>query len=537
MAQQFDPYHTDGIRPIVPGKSPGQQPAGFCENCGAPLKAGQPFCSSCGHKNEFMEEPETTSGKQKEKEPDEGKFWDEDQTNEEGEPYLDEEGNKEADPEETPYARNLRKRQEAERAGQSRGGSRAGGTDTGAECREAAGPQSREAGGAARPQSREAGGAGRPQGREAGGTVRPQGRGAGEAVRPQERRIEHQPRPQREIYRDYYAEYEERQRREKKTTPTQIVLIVVLVVLLILFAGVTAFWFIHQAGSQNRIRVQSTIVTDNVKEQTVTEKPAATEKPETKITETSAAGQEASAKPDIVMEYEEYEVTIPGRWTGKYGTARDENSVSFYQNASRIQGQGGQLFSIVRYTDNSYEDLPNYTVLGTGNNAAFIFTEPTDVQFAQDSEAARQEYTEMAKDLNWIKTHITVTAQGEGPSETEAPETQALVQAEEPVQEETEAPAEPEADQASDDEYILAGSSDHELTDEELSGLSADEAQMAINEIYARHGNVFQSSEIQSYFESKSWYQAADSMSGMSDLEWANITKLQEVVAARRSAG
>ena len=356
-------------------------------------------------------------------------------------------------------------------------------------------------------------------------------------MRPQERRIEHQPRPQREIYRDYYAEYEERQRREKKTTPTQIVLIVVLVVLLILFAGVTAFWFIHQAGSQNRIRVQSTIVTDNVKEQTVTEKPAATEKPETKITETSAAGQEASAKPDIVMEYEEYEVTIPGRWTGKYGTARDENSVSFYQNASRIQGQGGQLFSIVRYTDNSYEDLPNYTVLGTGNNAAFIFTEPTDVQFAQDSEAARQEYTEMAKDLNWIKTHITVTAQGEGPSETEAPETQALVQAEEPVQEETEAPAEPEADQASDDEYILAGSSDHELTDEELSGLSADEAQMAINEIYARHGNVFQSSEIQSYFESKSWYQAADSMSGMSDLEWANITKLQEVVAARRSAG
>ena len=36
--------------------------------------------------------------------------------------------------------------------------------------------------------------------------------------------------------------------------------------------------------------------------------------------------------------------------------------------------------------------------------------------------------------------------------------------------------------------------------------MSYDDMQMAINEIYARHGRIFKDEELQAYFNSKSWY-------------------------------
>lgn len=56
-------------------------------------------------------------------------------------------------------------------------------------------------------------------------------------------------------------------------------------------------------------------------------------------------------------------------------------------------------------------------------------------------------------------------------------------------------------------EYILPGSSTEILTEQQIAGMSANDIQMAINEIYARHGRKFSTPEIQAYFDSKSWYQ------------------------------
>lgn len=55
-------------------------------------------------------------------------------------------------------------------------------------------------------------------------------------------------------------------------------------------------------------------------------------------------------------------------------------------------------------------------------------------------------------------------------------------------------------------EYVLPGSDQRNLTAEEISGLSADQLRLAINEIYARHGRKFTSEDLQQYFNSKSWY-------------------------------
>ncbi len=59
---------------------------------------------------------------------------------------------------------------------------------------------------------------------------------------------------------------------------------------------------------------------------------------------------------------------------------------------------------------------------------------------------------------------------------------------------------------ASPGDYILPDSSSRLLTDADVAGLSYDDLQMAINEIYARHGRIFTTPEIKAYFEGKSWY-------------------------------
>ena len=56
------------------------------------------------------------------------------------------------------------------------------------------------------------------------------------------------------------------------------------------------------------------------------------------------------------------------------------------------------------------------------------------------------------------------------------------------------------------EEYILPECETRTYTKEELSVLSADELRLARNEIYARHGRMFNSEDLKNYFQSKSWY-------------------------------
>lgn len=57
-----------------------------------------------------------------------------------------------------------------------------------------------------------------------------------------------------------------------------------------------------------------------------------------------------------------------------------------------------------------------------------------------------------------------------------------------------------------DGEYILPGSDSRYLDKSDLRGLSAEECRLARNELYARHGRIFNDEELQDYFNSKSWY-------------------------------
>lgn len=77
-------------------------------------------------------------------------------------------------------------------------------------------------------------------------------------------------------------------------------------------------------------------------------------------------------------------------------------------------------------------------------------------------------------------------------------------------------------------DYLLPDSSSRYLTESDLSVLSHRELCLARNEIFARHGRMFDTPEIRAYFESKSWYrgtiapsQFRDSV--LSEIEKANI--------------
>lgn len=62
-------------------------------------------------------------------------------------------------------------------------------------------------------------------------------------------------------------------------------------------------------------------------------------------------------------------------------------------------------------------------------------------------------------------------------------------------------------------QYIIPDSNTKKLTSKDVDGLSAKDLNYARNEIYARHGRKFKSQELQSYFDSKSWYEGTISPS------------------------
>ncbi len=55
-------------------------------------------------------------------------------------------------------------------------------------------------------------------------------------------------------------------------------------------------------------------------------------------------------------------------------------------------------------------------------------------------------------------------------------------------------------------DYVIADSDSRYITEEDLAPLSEYEILLARNEIYARHGRIFNNEELNAYFTSKSWY-------------------------------
>ena len=80
---------------------------------------------------------------------------------------------------------------------------------------------------------------------------------------------------------------------------------------------------------------------------------------------------------------------------------------------------------------------------------------------------------------------------------------------------------------ALNNDFVLPDSSTRVLDKSELAGLSAEQCRIARNEIYAKHGRIFDDAGLQNYFNSCSWYHGtipADRFSDtmLSDIEIKN---------------
>ncbi len=97
--------------------------------------------------------------------------------------------------------------------------------------------------------------------------------------------------------------------------------------------------------------------------------------------------------------------------------------------------------------------------------------------------------------------------------------------------------SETEVVEGDDSEYILPESSTRVYEAWELEGLSDHDLFVARNEIYARHGYIFETGELSEYFGSKSWYLTSDVFNegALSEVERANVSTILSIEQARGS--
>lgn len=184
---------------------------------------------------------------------------------------------------------------------------------------------------------------------------------------------------------------------------------------------------------------------------------------------------------NICIDFEEIEVLLPSSWSGKVQMNISDDSVSFYHIDSRDKlteqygyDTGGHLFTICFTQDASdYLDLPDYMIIGSVSDGTYYAWFPTDVQAYTEDATICSEYYSLYNDMDWVKANMTL-------------QVDTII--------------------SIDSEYIFPNSATSYLSESDLAGMTADEVQMAINEIYARHHRKFVLEDVQAYFNSKSWY-------------------------------
>lgn len=224
---------------------------------------------------------------------------------------------------------------------------------------------------------------------------------------------------------------------------------------------------------------------------------------------------------DICINFEEVEVILPSDWAGLCRMVTSSDQVTFYhvqsQDSYRQEGieGSGWLFAIHFTSNPDFSGYPNdFLTIGETAEGFYYTTSPSDVQAYVNDQAIASEYFSLFEDVDWIQENISLVYYEEGGDSW--------------------------TEETLSDEYIFPQSADSYLTSEDLSGMSADDIQMAINEIYARHNRKFVMKEVQEYFDSKSWYEGtveADDfdISVMNTYEGANINLM--VTALKKATG
>lgn len=194
------------------------------------------------------------------------------------------------------------------------------------------------------------------------------------------------------------------------------------------------------------------------------------------------------AENDILVDFKEVQVTLPASWAGKCQVSTTADSASFYHIQSRKLStaklgfeNGGFLFSIGFSENMDFTELPSYQIIGDTDSGHYYIQFATDVQGYIEDADAFQEFLSLSEQLQAVVSTVHIK---DGYQKTVSSDTSI----------------------GSSSDYILPTSSEAAVTSSDLTSLTGNQIQMAINEIYARHHRKFVLSEVQNYFNGKSWY-------------------------------
>lgn len=97
----------------------------------------------------------------------------------------------------------------------------------------------------------------------------------------------------------------------------------------------------------------------------------------------------------------DFSLKLPKSWLNHYTVKKSgkkkDSYVAFYAKKCYNQTKAGFLFSIARYTDESYRELPSYELVGMWNGINYVAVYPTDVQSEGASKTAAKLYRTMSR--------------------------------------------------------------------------------------------------------------------------------------------
>lgn len=108
----------------------------------------------------------------------------------------------------------------------------------------------------------------------------------------------------------------------------------------------------------------------------------------------------ATAKKTITVKADDFTIKLPAGWKNNYVKTsskgkKHESYVAFSAKKCYKETGDGFLFSILRYKDDSYTDLPMYELVGRWNGMNYVAAFPTDVQTMGASKAAKKQYRKL----------------------------------------------------------------------------------------------------------------------------------------------
>ena len=125
-----------------------------------------------------------------------------------------------------------------------------------------------------------------------------------------------------------------------------------------------------------------------------------------------AAGSVSAFSPDTVSAATNKKVTVkaasdfnlklPAGWKDSYVVEEDDSCVAFYSKKCYEEAKEGWLFSIMRFTDDSYQEIPSYQLVGKWNGVNYVVSAPKVVPLEGSSEDAVKQYKKLARSVEKV---------------------------------------------------------------------------------------------------------------------------------------